>query len=387
MPTGRARPRGDHAAPQLRHAAYPLRARRLCRGGRRLPHRARPAYARTHCRPGSQPASRPGRRAEESEDRSVALAGDGSRGAGTAGAAEPAPDRRRVRDGAGFERRRAGATRRAPAGGSRVCLRYPVRARSSARAPEGRKVRGVPFSPCGRGLLKEASTSLAVPASSAKGVAWPAVPHPAGATMLPLQFQLGRTQWWTPDALRAPHFGKLRLLVEHAILNVPHYRHHLERAGLRSVAELDEAAYRRWPLLRSRDITTNAERLMAARYPKEHGGTFDSFTSGATGTPKKIRQTEAAQLFVHALVLRDHLWHARDFTAKFGAIRFFATEGRSPTWSRVTSAVFETGAGAEIDVTTDVPLQLDWLLREKPAYLLTSPSNLRALLAESERTG
>ncbi len=235
--------------------------------------------------------------------------------------------------------------------------------------------------------MKEASASLAVPASSAEGVAWPAVPHPAGATMLALQFQLGRSQWWTPDALRAQQFRQLRLLVEHAILNVPHYRHHLERAGLRSVAELDEAAYRRWPLLRSRDITTNAERLMAARYPKEHGGTFDSFTSGATGTPKKIRQTEAAQLFVHALVLRDHLWHARDFTAKFGAIRFFATEGRSPTWSRVTSAVFETGAGAEIDVTTDVPLQLDWLLREKPAYLLTSPSNLRALLAESERTG
>ncbi|HLS87603.1 MAG TPA: hypothetical protein VK043_14975, partial [Burkholderiales bacterium] len=66
--------------------------------------------------------------------------------------------------------------------------------------------------------MKEASASLAVPASSAEGVAWPAVPHPAGATMLALQFQLGRSQWWTPDALRAQQFRQLRLLVEHAIL-------------------------------------------------------------------------------------------------------------------------------------------------------------------------
>src|SRR5690606_36720085 len=120
------------------------------------------------------------------------------------------------------------------------------------------------------------------------------VPHPAGATMLALQFQLGHSQWWTTDALRAQQFRQLRLLIEHAILNVPRYRHHLERAGLRSVAELDEAAYRRWPLLRSRDITTNSERLMAARYPKDHGVTFDSFTSWVTGTPNNIRQTEAA---------------------------------------------------------------------------------------------
>ena len=235
--------------------------------------------------------------------------------------------------------------------------------------------------------MKAAAASVAVPRTDVEGIVWPAVPHAAGATMLAMQFQLGQSQWWKPEELLKHQFRQLRLLAEHALAKVPFYREHLRQSGLRAVAELDPQTYRRWPLLRSVDITSRQPELTALQYPKEHGGAFESFTSGATGTPKRIRQTEAAQFFAQAMVLRDHLWHRRDFAAKFGAIRFFAMEGQHPAWSRVTSAVFETGPGSELDVTTDTSMQLEWLLREKPSYLLTSPSNLRALLLESGRKG
>jgi phenylacetate-CoA ligase len=229
--------------------------------------------------------------------------------------------------------------------------------------------------------------SVHVPSSNTTGIVWPAVPHAAGATMLAMQFQLEKTQWSKPEHLLALQFQQLKLLAQHALSRVPYYRKHLQRTGLAAIADLTPESYRQWPLLRSADITLRKQELIARHYPKEHGGRFEAFTSGATGTPKQIVQTEAAQFYVHALVLRDHLWHRRDFSAKFGAIRFFATEGPRAAWSRITGAVFETGAGCELDVTTDVPVQLDWLVREKPAYLLTSPSNLRALLRESERSG
>lgn len=235
--------------------------------------------------------------------------------------------------------------------------------------------------------MKAAAASLAVPQTNVEGIVWPAVPRAAGATMLAMQFQLGQSQWWKPEDLLEHQFRQLRLLAGHALAKVPFYRDHLRHSGIRTVAELDPETYRRWPLLRSVDITTRQPELTALQFPKEHGGAFESFTSGATGTPKRILQTEAAQFFAHAMVLRDHLWHRRDFAAKFGAIRFFAVEGSQPTWSRITHAVFETGPASELDVTTDLPVQLDWLMREKPAYLLTPPSNLRALLKESEQTG
>jgi len=40
-----------------------------------------------------------------------------------------------------------------------------------------------------------------------------------------------------------------------------------------------------------------------------------------------------------------------------------------------------------LGVTKDIDAQLDWLLREEPAYLLTTPSNLQALVQRSKDTG
>ena len=226
-----------------------------------------------------------------------------------------------------------------------------------------------------------------VPRSDTPGLVWPAAPHPAGAAMLTMQYQLERSQWQSEDALRKLQVLQLRLLAAHAVVTVPYYKDHLATAGLADVEDISPTTYLRWPTIGPTDVGTLGERLRASGYPKEHGRSFESFTSGATGSPKRIANTEVAQFFAHALVLRDHLWHRRDFSAKFGAIRFFATEGRSSTWSRITSAVFATGPAVELDVTTDIPRQFDWLLSEKPNYLLTSPSNLAALLDRSRDVG
>lgn len=219
------------------------------------------------------------------------------------------------------------------------------------------------------------------------GIAWPGLQAPLGRTLLALQFQLERTQWWPRDRLLEMQFRQVRALAQHAVATTPFYAGHLARAGIRSIAELDPLTWRRWPILSTRDVQARQADLLAQRVPAEHGPAAEKFTSGSTGMPKRIVASEAARLINQALVMRDHLWHRRDLSAKLCAIRFLVSPAEQRGWSPATDAAFVTGPAAAFNVAIDVDQQLEWLRWEKPAYLLTSPSNLAALIARSRETG
>ena len=205
--------------------------------------------------------------------------------------------------------------------------------------------------------------------------------------MLALHWQLARTERWPAERLVAHQFFQIRQLLAHAIANVPFYRSHLERCGVSSPDELGPESFARWPLLRIRDVQDSNAQLRAVRLPESHGVVFERFTSGSTAAPKRIASTDAAALVQSALVLRDHLWQQRDLSAKFAAIRFFHKQGVQPGWSPTTNAAFATGPSAVLGVERPVDEQLRWLVAEDPAYLLTSPSNLNALVRQSVETG
>jgi phenylacetate-CoA ligase len=205
--------------------------------------------------------------------------------------------------------------------------------------------------------------------------------------MLAVHWQLERTQWWQAERLVEAQFRQLRQLVAHGVAYAPFYADHLERTGLRDISELDPETFRRWPIVRRRDIQDNYGGLCAASVPAGHGGATETFTSGSTASPLCVLTSELAQFFAYSLVVRDHLWHRRDFRRKFAASRFFAKEAVQPGWSPSTNAAFATGPAVLFDVGEDVAAQWRWLLREKPAFLLTTPSNLSALLDVSADTG
>jgi len=219
--------------------------------------------------------------------------------------------------------------------------------------------------------------------SAVPGLAWPALPAPPGAAMLAMQFQLERSQWWPASTVVEHQFRQLRHVAGHAVANVPFYRDFLRRCGLSSVRELTPASYSRWPILRRRDIQDRQIDLQAVHYPGSHGAASVHFTSGSTAMPMRVLYSETAQFFAVAIALRDHLWHRRRLMDKLGAIRWLSPESRQPGWGPSTNACFATGPAAVIDVRTDVDAQLQWLVAERPGYLVTTPSNLRALLAHS----
>ena len=91
--------------------------------------------------------------------------------------------------------------------------------------------------------------------------------------------------------------------------------------------------------------------------------------------------------------MRDHFWHGRDFSATLVAIRALASAQDDPAqaqksgWGPPAALLFDTGPSYVQPLSMDVRSQVEWLLARNPHYLLTYPTNLRALLDRFEQLG
>lgn len=209
------------------------------------------------------------------------------------------------------------------------------------------------------------------------GVVWPALPGADAATLLSVCFHLEQSQWLAADAMRARQFEQLATVVRHAHASVPYYRDSWVRHA--AATPLTWEAFLALPLLRRRDLQAEFERLKSTAYPAQHGVVEESRTSGSTGAPVRALKTGLGEIYWRAFALRDHAWHRRDLGGKLAAIRQGASAARGDNWGPATYGVVRTGPAVTLPVGTDVSVQLDWLEREQPAYLLSHPSNIGAL--------
>src|SRR3546814_7085851 len=138
----------------------------------------------------------------------------------------------------------------------------------------------------------------------------------------------------------------------------------------------------------------SGETLASFPDPKGHGASSAPSTSGATGKPVTVVSTTVPNVFWSAITLRDHVWHRRDVTLKFAAIRKIkghnTQESRSlqvANWGAPLSDVFASVPGCLLSLNTPVEQQLAWLREDTPAYLRTYPTNLQALIDLSSKQG
>jgi phenylacetate-CoA ligase len=172
-------------------------------------------------------------------------------------------------------------------------------------------------------------------------------------------------------------------LLAHAARTVPFYRDRLAQVGWRPDTVLDDATWRRIPLLKRRDIQDAGSALHSQAVPPEHGASGTVKTSGSTGMPIAVRHTRMSSLFWQAITVRDHLWHARDLGARMAMIRV-DRDGLAqpphglelPDWGQPTALYYATGPSALLGVTAPLAAQADWLMRQRADYLLTHPTNL-----------
>ncbi len=230
--------------------------------------------------------------------------------------------------------------------------------------------------------------------SAADGIAWPAIPARASATLLSTLLQLEHTQWWPAPMLAEHQRRQLATVVAHAESTVPYYKDRLRSVSPAGGTDVTEERWRSVPVLTRVDAQQAGEALWSTAAPVDHGQTVVMQTSGSTGRPLKTLTTGVAQLFWRALTLREQLWHGRDFSLKHATIREFPESQRPPpdgalgtTWGTPFSGVIRTGAGAALHIDRTTAEQAEWLIRHAPAYLLTYPSNVLALAGYFTREG
>lgn len=211
--------------------------------------------------------------------------------------------------------------------------------------------------------------------------------------MLGVLQQLEASQWWSAETLRAYQFKQAAHLLAHAWERVPVYRERLAAAGWQPGAPVDAALWASLPLLTRDDLQTLGMRLEARPPLPAHGSTWYVRSSGSSGKPVQALCSDVSRFFWQIATLREHLWHGRDFSTKLAAIRpdrlkDDKQESAAPDWGAPVNLVFDSGPSVGLsNVRVSVAKQLDWLVAQQPAYILSLPSNLRELLRLSRERG
>lgn len=222
---------------------------------------------------------------------------------------------------------------------------------------------------------------------------WPAFPDRPGAQILAALFQLEKSQYLPSAILREKQFQQLNEVFRHCIGTVPYYMRTFKVVGLGKNTPITLEQWFKVPVLTRSMVQEHQQDLVSRDVPKSHGTLNEIQSSGSTGRPVKVVGTEVTQFYYRVFALRDHFWHQRDFSVKMGIIRF-AGKGKaeypgiaSPDWGVTTGDTISSGPAVMLNSSTDLSLQVKFLLREQPDYLVSYPSNLEALARYFIREG
>lgn len=228
-----------------------------------------------------------------------------------------------------------------------------------------------------------------VPVPCVSTCLWPALSEPRAAQALALQFQLDQSQWWQPDVLQKWQFTQLQALIKHARQHTPFYQAHWQHIDVPE--DVSPAAFKSFPVVTRDHIQTNPQGLRSVVMPQYHGQLRQISTSGSTGKPVDILKDEITAFMAQAFTLRDHRWHRRDLTARLATIRhspgaqYQAPHGKQQRgWSASLQGIYQSGESFRLDSACTTDQQWSWLKKANPAYLMTYPSNLAALLEYSQ---
>jgi phenylacetate-coenzyme A ligase PaaK-like adenylate-forming protein len=153
------------------------------------------------------------------------------------------------------------------------------------------------------------------------GSVWPPLPTPSASPVWDAYLTLDHSQWLDPEQLAQGQLVQLRTLLTHAVAHVPYYRDLFRERRIRpeDVRTMDD--FRRLPLLGRRVYQAEADRLHAEALPDGMRDVGMLSTSGTSGVPIDVRQTDRVHLWWLAFLLRDTEWSGVDPRGSLAAIR------------------------------------------------------------------
>jgi phenylacetate-CoA ligase len=230
---------------------------------------------------------------------------------------------------------------------------------------------------------------------SMPGYDWPPLADGALAQVWDACLELERTQWLTRAELESAQLEQFRLLLSHCITEIPYYRDVLPKAGIvpGRVRTMDD--FRLIPRLPRRVYQERHSEFEAKCLPPGTMATREQRTSG--NSPTVVLQTNLVHLWWCAFFLRDLAWCGVDPAGTLASIRSTGTTGDAlkkfmqgqtqSAWVADVERLIVFGPAHVMDIHQDHRLQLQWLRRIKPDYLLSYPSNLETLAGLVQQDG
>jgi len=219
-------------------------------------------------------------------------------------------------------------------------------------------------------------------------ITWPRIVN--NLDLKPILKQIDESQWLKPKELEKIKYRQLYELLRYSYKNSPYFAEKLQKAGLTIESVCSPEGFKKIPLLTRQEIQENIETLACKEIPKSHCPYGYTSTSGSSGIPLKSIRTSINQLFFYAYRMRNHIWYKRKYTETLATIKSGMGLKQpicSPSWGQPVSLFYKTGDAHAIPVKIDIKTQLDYLLKAKPKYIITYPSNFFALMQEMELRG
>lgn len=235
-------------------------------------------------------------------------------------------------------------------------------------------------------MKKINSDTVNLPISIMPGIVWPAIPSQGGAVILAILQQLERSQWWTESQHTRVQLHQLSILIHYAHKNIPYHRDRIEAAGINKGERVTLDQWQKLPIMTRDEVQQAGPELDSLRVPPEHGQIRELASSGTTGAPIRIKATDMHMLMWKVFTMRDHFWHNRDLSKKLAVIRYSRDESNKPpkgaqsdNWGLATQGLFHTGTSVMLNINSNLSEQANWLIKHNPHYLLTYPTNIKAL--------
>lgn len=185
----------------------------------------------------------------------------------------------------------------------------------------------------------------------------------------------------SPNTLEDGQLAQLQQVLDYAVAHSPYYRDALKEVSWASARSL-QVLLQQLPIL-TREHLQNAEQQISCHTaPADHHPLSVTQTSGSTGQPVTLQKSELTKFFWMVDTLREHLWWQRDFTLPMAVIKPALPDQpvTLPNWGPPVSNIFPSGPSFGMSFSHTVEAQARWLANIKPAYLMSFPSNLSALL-------
>lgn len=204
---------------------------------------------------------------------------------------------------------------------------------------------------------------------------------------------LERSQWLAAEEIEALQLNKLRTLLDHCQQQVPYYACKLPKSAIDPAEIRTLADFRKLPVMTRQHWQQHAPELKATQLPQGVHIAGSGSTSGSSGVPVDVLQTNVANNWWWACHLRDLQWSQIDPQGDLAVIRCasgtpspaqmrnFLLGISVPQWYPDFPELLQTGRSHGMDIRQTPERQLAWLQRISPQYLLSYPSNL-ILLAD-----